>query len=449
MWNPLTLAFLVLVGVIYTVRFKFFQIRKFATWLKLTLGSLFEKSEAGANAISPLQAFATALSATIGIGNLVGVTTAILSGGPGAVFWMCVSAFFGMMTKYAEIVLSIHFRKKGADGEYIGGPMYYIKKGLGEKFHWFTIVFALAGTLSAIGAGNMTQINSIINLAETSLTNVNLLGPSTNGHFWVKLSIGIALGLILMLVIKGGVKRVGRVTAGIMPIIMVSIVLMCIVNICIYYENILPSFKLIFQSAFNFKSAAGGIFGYTLAQTIRYGIARGIFSNEAGLGSTAIGYASAETNNPVKEGFWGICEVFTDTVICIMVALVVLSSGLYIGAETNLNAAQLINGCFTKSFGVGGSIIFTIAVFFLAYSTTFSWYLYGKKCFEYCTRGKFIKLYGLIYCVCAAVSSVIDATLVWELSDIFNALMVIPNIIGLLSLVGIVVNLTKEYGSKF
>ena len=441
------LLLLVGVGIYYTIRLKFFQITKIGLWMSNTFGKLFSKQKAGDGAVTPFQALTTALAATVGTGNMVGVATAIVSGGPGAIFWMWVSAFFGMMTKYSEIVLSLNFRKRNDKGEWVGGPMYYIHEGLGQKFNWLAILFASFGALAAFGIGNMTQINSIASSIETLMVELGVLASvAPDGVISpFKLGLGIVLALLVGLVILGGLKRIGSVTEKLVPFMSVVYVSGAILLLILNFRHIGPAFASIFAGAFNFRSAAGGVAGYTVAGAMRFGIARGVFSNEAGLGSAPIAHAAADTDNPVKQGLWGVFEVFVDTlVICTLTALVILTSGVYTGPDS-ITGTPLTIAAYSNTYGIFGTIFVTLAITLFAFSTVLGWSLYGQRCFEFLFKGRGIMGYRVVFVLCVVVSAVMRLGLAWDISDTLNGLMAIPNLIGLIALSGIVVGLTKTF----
>ncbi len=446
-WGPVMLVLLVGVGVYYTLRLKLFQLTKISLWVRNTFGRLFTKQTAGKGAITPFQALTTALAATVGTGNMVGVATAIVSGGPGAIFWMWVSAFFGMMTKYSEIVLSVHFRKRNAQKEWVGGPMYYISHGLGSKFNWLAVLFAAFGALAAFGIGNMTQINSIVTSMETMMLQLGVLSSAApDGSFSpFKLGAGIVLAILVGLVVLGGLKRIGLVTEKLVPFMSVVYILGALGLLVVNYRQIGPAFASIFQGAFQFRSAAGGILGYTIASAMRFGIARGVFSNEAGLGSAPIAHASADTDSPVKQGMWGIFEVCIDTlVICTLTALVILTSGMFTGAD-GLTGSALTISAYNSHYGVFGTIFITVAITLFAFSTVLGWSLYGVRCFEYLTKGKGLTAYKILFTLCVILASIMKLGFVWDISDTLNGLMAIPNLIALFALSGVVIKLTKTF----
>jgi len=450
-WGPVMLILSVSVGIYFTARLQGFQITKVKYWLKYTIGLLFGgKKTASKGSITPFQAFTTAMAATAGTGNLVGVATALIAGGPGAVFWMWISGFFGMMTKYAEILLAVHFRKRNRQGDWVGGPMYYITAGMGRDYKWLAVLFAIFGSFCAFGIGNMTQINSIVGTTEAMLIELNIMaGNPAGGHSTFKFVFGIVLALLVALVLFGGLKRIANVTELLVPFVGVACILGCIAAIYIKRENLPGAMSLIFQGAFQMKAAAGGVWGYTIAQAIRFGVARGVFTNEAGLGSAPIAHAAADTDHPAKQGLWGCFEVFADTlVMCTLSALVILTSGVFNGNDAAIDGTRLISAAFKASFGIGGTVFLAFSILIFAYCTCLSWSLYGLRCFEFLTKGRGGQLYQGIYCGVVVLAAIMQLTLVWDISDTLNGLMMIPNLIALIGLSPIVLKLTKEYFTK-
>ena len=430
-WGPPFLVLIVGTGVLFTFRTNFMSIAKMGYVLKNTVAKMFQKATSGEGEITPFQALSTALAATVGVGNIAGVATAIAIGGPGAVFWMWLSAIFGMTTKYAEVVLAVHYREKTPDGRFLGGPMYYISKGLNLK--WLATAFAIFGALASFGIGNMTQANSVAAALEASF-GIN------------KMISGIVLAILTAIVVLGGLKRLAQVTEKLVPFMCVFYI---IASLIILFTNIgkLPeAFGLIFGSAFTGTAAVGGFAGSTLMMAARYGVARGVFSNEAGLGSAPIAHAAATTDHPVKQGLWGIFEVFADTlVVCSMTALTILVSGVW---DSGLTGAALTSSAFDKSLpGIGGVLV-SIGVLLFAYSTLLSWEYYGEKCAEYVLGPKVITPYRLIFIPFIVIGALGRLTAVWDIADTLNGLMALPNLIGLLGLSGVVIKLTKDYFSK-
>ena len=438
-WGPPMLILLIGTGILLTVRSGFLiQIRKFGTVMKSTAGSLFgpDAHKKGESGVTPFQAVATALASTVGTGNITGVATAITIGGPGAVFWMWVSAFFGMMTKYAEVLLAVKFREKNERNEWVGGPMYYIEKGLGWK--WLAVIFAVFAAIASFGIGNIAQSNSIAN----AVKEVAGVDP---------LITGIICAVAVAVVILGGISRIASVTEKLVPFMGLFYVILGVVTLVLNIGQIPEAFKLIFWCAFNPDAALGGVSGYTIMLAIRYGFARGVFSNEAGLGSAPIAHAASNTDSPVKQAFWGAFEVFFDTfIICSITGLVVVSSGVW---TSDLQGTALTIAAFSKATGSIGAWLITIATILFAFSTILGWSYYGEKAIEYLFKGTSavggVKLaYRLAFVVMTIFGAVGSLTLVWDIADTLNGLMAIPNLIGLVGLSGIVVKMTKEHFSN-
>lgn len=431
-WGPYMLVLLVGTGVFFSVRTKFLQVGKFGYAMRETLMKMFKKGEAKADGdITPFQALSTALAATIGTGNIAGVATAIALGGPGAVFWMWVSAFFGMLTKYAEVVLAIRYREKNAEGNWVGGPMYYIAKGLGNKGgKVLAILFSAFGALAAFGIGNMVQSNSV----------ASALHASFNIPTWVT---GLVLAIAAGLVIIGGIKRIAQVTEKIVPFMAVFYIVGALIVIFVNIGGLPAAFALIFKHAFTPSAAVGGFAGAAVMVAMRRGIARGVFSNEAGLGSAPIAHAAAQTDHPVRQGMWGIFEVFVDTiVICSLTALAILSSGVW---TSGASGAALTTAAFNSGLpGIGGYIV-AIGILFFAFSTILGWAYYGEKCAEHILGPKVKWFYRGLWIPMVVIGSVMSLHLIWDIADTLNGLMAIPNLIGLLALSGVVIKLTKEF----
>jgi AGCS family alanine or glycine:cation symporter len=430
-WGPPFLILIVGTGVLFTFRTNFMSIVKLGYVLKNTVAKMFQKATSGEGEITPFQALSTALAATVGVGNIAGVATAIALGGPGAVFWMWLSAIFGMTTKYAEVVLAVNYREKTPDGRFVGGPMYYIRNGLNLK--WLAMAFAIFGALASFGIGNMTQANSVAAALEASF-GVN------------KLATGIVLAIATAIVILGGLKRLAQVTERLVPFMCVFYILASLIILFMNASKIPAAFGLIFGSAFTGSAAVGGFAGSTVLMAARYGVARGVFSNEAGLGSAPIAHAAATTDHPVKQGLWGIFEVFADTlVVCSMTALTILVSDVW---DSGVSGAALSTMAFEKSLpGIGGVLV-SIGVLLFAYSTLLSWAYYGEKCAEYVLGPKAITPYRLLFIPFIVVGALGRLVTIWDIADTLNGLMALPNLIGLLGLSGVVIKLTKEYFSK-
>ncbi len=428
-WGPYMLVLLVGTGIFITVATGFFQISRIKLWCSKTFGSLRTKSTAGKN-ITPFQAVSAALASTVGTGNIAGVATAIVAGGPGAVFWMWVSAFFGMMTKYSEVLLAVHFREKDENGIHYGGPMYYIEKGVKAK--WLAVAFAFFGAFASFGIGNMTQSNSIAGALQSFS-----IPPIVTG---------IVFAVLSALVIIGGIKRIATVTEKLVPFMAVLYFFGAIVLLVMNASAIPEAFSVIFASAFNIKSVGGGVMGYGIAQAMRYGVARGVFSNEAGLGSAPIAHAASESKNPAEQGLWGIFEVFVDTIIiCTLTALIVLTSGLY--KTGDLSGAALTAGAFELGFGSAGNLFLSISLICFAFSTIIGWSYYGERCLAYLSKNNKVvtQVYRILFILSIVIGATLELTLVWNIADTLNGLMAIPNLIALLILSGTIITITKKY----
>ena len=443
-WGPLMLLLLVGTGVYLTVRVKWLQVTHFGRILKNTVGTLFRKKTAkehGAN-ISAFEAVTTALAGTVGTGNIAGVTGAIFTGGAGAVFWMWVAAFFGMVTKYAEIVLAMKYRVKDENGAYHGGPMYYIENGIGKGWKWLAVIFCLLGGLATFGIGNIAQSSEIAG----ALDDLFHISP---------LISGILIAVVVALVTLGGIKRIGKVTSLLVPFMSAFYILAGLVVIILRITQIPAVFAQIFAGAFSFKSVGGGLFGYTIMLAMKQGFARGVFSNEAGLGSAPIAHAASSTEEPCEQAIWGVFEVFIDTiVICTITAFAVLLSGI-LNAEGGLSAYASKGAAAAAAFNtilpgtLGGKII-ELSLLFFALSTILSWGYYGENFWGYLTGNNkiVVLIYKILFALVCIVGAVGSGTLMWDIADTLNGLMAIPNLIALLMLSGVVTKLTKDYFSK-
>ncbi|WP_297276566.1 sodium:alanine symporter family protein [uncultured Brachyspira sp.] len=428
-WGPYMLVLLVGTGIYLTIRLNIFQITRVVLWMKMTYGSLGSNKKSSHN-VTPFQAVSVALASTIGIGSIAGVSTALVAGGPGALFWMVLSAFFGMITKFSEVTLSVYFRNKDEKGIHYGGPMYYMEKGL--KLKWLAMLFSIFAGIATFGAGNMTQSNAIASLMQQTFKVPNIAS-------------GIIVAFIVGLVIIGGIKRITTVTEKLVPFMALLYFISGLIILIINSKNLPNAINLVLNSAFSMESIGGGISGYAIFIAMRYGVARGVFSNEAGIGTAPIVHATSDTNNPIEQGMWGIFEVFNVLIICIITGLVVLSSGIY--GTTNVDGAALTSLAFKNSLGFTGEIILTISSVLFALSTMIGWAYYGEKCFGYLTNGNkiVISIYKLAFIVAIVLASVTNLKLVWAISDTFNGLMAIPNLIAILLLSPIVITMTKKY----
>lgn len=441
-WGVPAMICIIGVGLYLTLRTNFIQVRKFGYALKSTIGKIFTKSEAAEGAITPFQAVCTALAATVGTGNIAGVAGAIAIGGPGAVFWMWVSAFLGMCTKFAEVTLAVHYRDKNEEGEWVGGPMYYIKNGLSEKWRFLAVAYAVFGVLTVFGTGNATQVNTITTAIDSALLNYGII--SENSLKTVNLILGIAIAVIVAMVLLGGVKRIGKVTEKLVPFMAVLYIVLGVGVIVLNIGNVPAVFQSIFVGAFNPKAFTGGVVG-SFFLAMKKGVSRGIFSNEAGLGTGSIAHACADTDEPVKQGMFGIFEVFMDTiVICTLTALAILCSGISIEYGVAAGAELTIAG-FTATYGNWVSIFTAVALCCFAFSTILGWGLYGARCLEYLVGTKLTKPFMVVYSLVAILGATVELGLLWGIADTFNGLMAIPNLIALFLLSGTVVKLVKEY----
>ena len=459
-WTKMGVWLLIAVGVLMTVCTKVFQVTHIRHWFKNTLGSLFRKDvishtkEKGA--ISPFQALCTALAATIGTGNIAGVAAAIVIGGPGAVFWMWIAAFFGMMTNYSENVLGLYYRRRNEKGEWSGGAMYYLRDGLGSKKGMkivgsvLAVLFCIFTLLASFGIGSMGQVNKIVaNVVKAfdvpALSSVQVM----SGISLYNIIVGAVIMILAALIVLGGLKRIAAAAEKIVPLMVVLFVVGSVVIIGINYTNILPAFGAIFAGAFSMKAGLGGLIGTAIVQ----GFKRGVFSNEAGLGSSVMVHSNSNVKEPVKQGMWGIFEVFADTmVVCTMTALVVLTSGAY-NLETGAllagcDDATLVGGAFNTVFDFGinfGEKFIAVAMFLFAFTTVLGWSHYGSKAWEYLFGTKSTVVFKVIHLCTIMLGAVMTSSLAWDVSDTFNGLMMIPNLIGVVALFPLVMKITNNY----
>lgn len=444
-WGVPAMICIIGVGLILTFRTKFLQIRKFPYAMKVTIGRMFRKKEAADGAMTPFQAVCTALAATVGTGNIAGVAGAIAIGGPGAVFWMWISAILGMCTKFSEVTLAVHFREKNDKGEWVGGPMYYIKNGLKKHWHWLAYLFSAFGVLTVFGTGNATQVNTITTAIDSALMNYGILSAESAGT--INVVIGIILAILLALILLGGIKRIGRVTEKLVPFMALLYIVLAVGVIVLNIKNVPAVFSSIIGGAFNPSSVTGGVVG-SFFLSMKKGVSRGIFSNEAGLGTGSIAHACADTKKPVKQGFFGIFEVFVDTiVICTLTALVILCSGVPINFGEAAGAELTISG-FTSTYGNWVSIFTAVAMCCFAFSTIVGWGLYGARCIEFLFGSKVNKPFMLVYSLVAIIGATMNLGLLWSIAETFNGLMAIPNLIAVFLLSSVVVKMVKDYFEK-
>ncbi len=441
-WGIPAMTCIIGVGLLLSIRTGFVQLRRFGYAIKQTLGKVFGRHQAGEGMITQFQAVCTALAGTVGTGNIAGVAGAIAIGGPGAVFWMWVSALLGMCTKFAEVTLAVHFREHNAQGDVVGGPMYYIKNGLGKGWHWLAALFAIFGVLAVFGTGNATQANTIVSAIDTALANYGLLGEDMTGT--ANLVLGCLIALLVGLVLFGGVKRIGRVTEKLVPFMVVLYIVLGVGVLVLNWERVPGVLYAIIYGAFNPAAVTGGVVG-SCFMSMQKGVARGIFSNEAGLGTGSIAHACADVGQPVQQGLFGIFEVFADTiVICTLTALVILCSGTPVVYGAAAGAELTISG-FTTVYGGWVSVLMALAMCCFAFSTIIGWGLYGARCVEFLFSARAIKPFMALYVLVAIPGATVDLGLLWNIAETFNGLMAIPNLIALLLLSGTVVRLTRAY----
>ena len=448
-WGIPAMILILGTGIYLSIRCKFPQFLRFGHIMKNTAGKALKKTDAKDGAVSPFKAMCTALAASIGTGNIAGVSGAIAIGGPGAVFWMWISALVGMCTKFAEVTLAIKFRERNANGDWVGGPMYYIQNGLGKKWKWLACIFAAFGALASFGIGNLTQINTIASTINTAISNFVPTSEATQKT--IAVVIGGIAAIIAFAVLIGGIKRIGDFCALLVPIMAVIYVIAALVVVICNITELPAALGAIFKGAFTPASVAGGLAGVGIKTAITKGVGRGIFSNEAGLGSAPIAHAAADVDHPVKQGIFGVFEVFMDTiVVCTMTALVVL---LGVGVQniefgTDIGANLTING-FMSVFGTKiPGVVVAICLTLFAFSTILTWALYGSRCLEYLFGSKVSKPYMVIFCIVMIFGAVSKIDVVWNVADTLNGLMALPNLIALLILSPTVIKLCKEYFSE-
>lgn len=430
LWGIPMLIFMLALGIYLTIATKGVIFRKFPTVLRLTAGSLFTKREQKKEGtVSPFAAVSTALAATVGTGNIVGVAIAVRTGGPGAVFWMWISALFGMVIKYSEVLLAINYRKKNKKGEYVGGPMYYMTKALSSDFLAF--LFCVFAILSSFGIGNTVQANS--------------LASALYGGFGIPLWIsGVLLSLFCGAVLIGGIKRISTVAEILVPFMALFYITAACIVLFINFSKLPFAFSHIIRSAFSQTAVRGGFSGASVMYAMRIGVSRGLFTNEAGLGSAPIAHASADTDHPARQGLWGAFEVFFDTIVmCTITALVIISSDVWL-APPHTDSGLLSHMAFEKAIPFGGSIV-SIGLVFFAFASIIAWYYYGEKCVEFLFKGKFKSAYRVLYVSACFFGCIADVTKIWEISDTLNALMAIPNLIALFALAPTVAKLTEDF----
>ena len=441
-WGIPAMICIIGIGLYLSIGTGFIQIRRFIYAIKHTLGKVFEKKEAESGAMTPFQAVCTALAGTVGTGNIAGVAGAIAIGGPGAVFWMWISALLGMCTKFSEVVLAVHFRERNDKGDWVGGPMYFIKNGLPKKWHFLAVLFSVFGMVAVFGTGNATQVNTIVTAIDSVFTSYNL--AEAEGLGTINLALGIFIAVCVALVLLGGIRRIGSFTEKLVPFMAVFYIVLAVGVVIMNIGKVPGVFASIFGGAFDPRAFTGGVVG-SMFTSMRRGVSRGIFSNEAGLGTGSIAHASADTGHPVQQGLFGIFEVFTDTiVICTLTSLVILCSGIDIVFGQAAGADLTIAG-FIASYGRWVSIFTAVALICFAFSTTIGWGLYGSRCVEFLFGTRVIRPFMVVYALVSIIGATLDLGLLWDISDTFNGLMVIPNLIAVFLLSGTVFRLTRDY----
>lgn len=445
-WGVPAMICIIGVGLYLSIRTRFLQIRKFPYAIKTTIGRVFRKREASDGAMTPFQAVCTALAATVGTGNIAGVAGAIAIGGPGAVFWMWISAALGMCTKFSEVTLAVHFRETNARGELIGGPMYYIKNGLGKNWRWLAALFSLFGVLTVFGTGNATQVNTITTAINSALLNYHLINEDAVSTS--NLIIGIIIAILVATVLLGGVKRIGRVTEKLVPFMALIYIVLSLGVILLNLNRVPSVFASIVEGAFSPASVTGGVVG-SFFLSMKKGVSRGIFSNEAGLGSAPIAAAAAKTKEPVRQGLVSMTGTFIDTIIiCTMTGLAIVLTGAW--QVDNLEGVQVTTYAFQNGLPFApqvSSFILMICLVFFAFTTILGWDYYSERCLEYLTGGKktAIMIFRVCYIIAVFIGPYMTVSAVWTIADIFNGLMAIPNMIALFALNGVVVFETKKF----
>lgn len=457
LWGIPMIVAILATGIFITIRTRFLQVRKFGTAFSSTFVPMFKSvgkkknKDKSAKTVSQFEAFSAAISGTVGTGNMVGVATALIAGGPGAIFWMWVSAFFGLVTNYSENVLGLYYRKKDKKGEMCGGPMYYISNGL--RLRWLALIFAFCCALAAVGMG-MVQANSISGTMQNSIA-----GEASTT---TAIITGIVIVILTALIVVGGIKRIGKVSSYIVPFMALLFIIMSLIILCINITAVPKAFGLIFANAFSFRSVSGGFLGYVIMKGMRFGFARGIFSNEAGLGSSVIAHSASETKEPVKQGLWGIMEVFIDTfIVCTLTALslltVCINSGAYDFTDIAGNVAKSLSGssiaplAFTTTFGTFGQVVFSIILPLFAFTTILAWAYYGEKAVQYLFGKKgdvAAFVFKILYVGLLFVGAMVKSDFVWALDDMFNAMMALPNLVALFFLSKQIVEITKNYFAR-
>lgn len=429
------------VGLWLSMRTGFVQISRFGTAMRLTLGKVFARQQAGHGSISPFHAVCTALAGTVGTGNIAGVAGAIALGGPGAVFWMWCAAFLGMATKFAEVTLAVRYRERNPTGEWVGGPMYAIKNGLGRRWIWLAYVYSALGLLAVFGTGNTTQVNTICSSIDSVV--VAFAGWDSSAIANLNWALGLVLAGLIAAVLLGGIKRLGKVAGSMVPLMALLYFVLAIGVLVLRVDAVPGAFAEIFRGAFAPKAVTGGVVG-SVFLCLRMGVSRGIFSNEAGLGTGSIAHACADTDDPVAQGYFGVFEVFMDTiVICTLTALVILVSGVPVNFGAAAGAELTING-FVSVYGEWATVLTAVAICCFAFTTTLGWGLYASRCAEFAFGHRAVKPFLVLYALAAILGATVDLGLIWDAADTFNGCMAVPNLIALFLLSGKLVSICQE-----
>ena len=443
-WGVPAMVCIIGVGLLLSVRTGFLQIRKFPYTIKTTIGRMFRKKDASDGAMTPFQAVCTALAGTVGTGNIAGITTAVTLGGAGTIFWLWITALIGMCTKYSEVLLAVKFRERNEMGDWVGGPMYYIKNGLGKRWRWLAVLFCIFAALAALGTGNAIQAGNIVGSINTLVLTIN---PDFGGTATLNLVLGIVLAILAAVVLFGGIKRLGAVTEKLVPIMAVVYIVACLAVIIYNGANLPTVFHDIFVGAFTPSGITGGAVG-SMILVITWGMKRGIFSNEAGLGTAPMAHATTSEREPVKQAVYGIFEVFNTIIICSLTGLTMLTSGIDLSFGTTGETALVSASLGTLFTPQGGALIIAICLVLFAFSTILGWALYGTRCCEFLLGPKASKPYRVIYVLVIVVGATTDLELVWSIADTLNGLMALPNLIALAALSGVVVKTTREHFAK-
>ena len=445
-WGAPAMVLILVTGLLMSAVTRFPQFTHFGYAIKNTIGKAFEKKDVSAGSVSPFKAMCTALAASLGTGNIAGVSGAIAIGGPGAVFWMWVSALLGMCTKFSEVTLAIRYRERNANGDWVGGPMYYIKNGLGRGWRWLAYVFAFLGGLACFGIGNMTQVNTIASTVNSAVS--QFVATDAHQQKIIALAVGVICAIVIAVVLLGGVTRIADVCALLVPAMAIVYILASLSVIALNITAVPAAFAAIFKGAFRPAAAAGGLAGVGIRTAIRKGVGRGIFSNEAGLGSAPMAHAAADVDHPVKQGLYGIFEVFMDTiVVCTITSLVVLlGNGIEnIPYGTDMGAQLTINGFQSVFGGPLPAIVVAVCLSLFALSTILSWGLYGVRCWEFIAGPRSTRVFQVFFVFFVVVGAAIKLDLAWGIADTLNGLMAIPNLMAVILLCPVVGKLTREF----